>query len=313
MINPWKALSKINPQREDTHRRINSDVFRALAKADLTLSELRVILCIIDLTWGYNKVFDAISLTQINQGTGLSKRGVIYSIQTLRAKRIIHYEPSEKIVRGSRINRFLFNKHYDTWLTSEQACTSEPHCTGAKVRKRQVNHVAHSIEIYSIEIKTNDSPKNGESQTTPIDQFTALTPPPEGSCAGAGGNGSDPSKEVGNRAKAFIKDKYLPLCKELKRIELEVAWGADTKRIKDLLGKYTEDQLSDMAKFYLLSEKYDRAGCGPSIRQAFSVDSINLYLKAHPKEPEKTPEQIKHDEEVAQALARSAKRQEIWN
>ncbi len=294
MKNPWKALSKINPQREDTHRRINSDVFRALAKADLTLSELKVILCIIDLTWGYNKVFDAISLPQISQGTGLSKRGVIYSIQTLRSKRIIHYEPSDKIVRGSRINRFLFNKHYDTWLTSEQACTSEPHCTSAKVGMRQVNGIAHSIEIPSIEIIPCDSPKDSEPQTegkllNPDGQDSVTSPPAEVGTGRKPRKSGKPPKEPADPQVTEGVDYFVTACKELKNFEYKIAWGQDQKMVKDALKSMELDEIKDCMKAYILSPKSKELGTTISIalgqwwvckyREAGAADTTPAYRR----------------------------------
>ncbi len=48
MDNPYKILSKVNPQREDGHRRINSDVFAALIRAKLSGAGYQVVLFILD-------------------------------------------------------------------------------------------------------------------------------------------------------------------------------------------------------------------------------------------------------------------------
>ena len=44
MINPYRELSTVNPQREDGHRRINNEVFKALITARLSGAEYQIIL-----------------------------------------------------------------------------------------------------------------------------------------------------------------------------------------------------------------------------------------------------------------------------
>ena len=117
MNNPWKSRSQINPQREEGTRQISNEVYRALMKAPLTIGEMKVALCIIDKTWGFNKASDMISVGQISTATGLSDRGIRKVLINLKEKRIIFYQESNKrLNRGSPINEFLFNKHYDTWV-----------------------------------------------------------------------------------------------------------------------------------------------------------------------------------------------------
>lgn len=116
MTNPWKKLSKINPQRESGNRQISNGVYQALIRADLAASEYKICLYVIDKTWGFNKNYDTISVRQFEDATGLSERMVRKVIQDLKRKRLIYFEPSKRVHRGSPFNQYLFNKHYDTWL-----------------------------------------------------------------------------------------------------------------------------------------------------------------------------------------------------
>ncbi len=116
MINPWKKLSKINPQREFGNRQICNGVYQALVRADLSASEYKICLYVIDKTWGFNKAFDTISASQFQEATGLSERMVRKVIQDLKKRRFIYFEPSKRVHRGSPFNQYLFNKHFDTWL-----------------------------------------------------------------------------------------------------------------------------------------------------------------------------------------------------
>ena len=117
MNNPWKSRSQINPQREEGNRQISNEVYRALIKAPLTIGEMKVTLCIIDKTWGFNKDSDIISVGQMSTATNLGDRGIRKILISLKKKRIIYYQESNKrLNRGSPINEFLFNKHHDTWV-----------------------------------------------------------------------------------------------------------------------------------------------------------------------------------------------------
>ena len=117
MNNPWKSRSQINPQREEGTRQISNEVYRALMKAPLTIGEMKVALCIIDKTWGFNKPSDIISVGQMSTATNLGDRGIRKILTSLKEKRMICYQESNKrLNRGSPINEFLFNKHHDTWI-----------------------------------------------------------------------------------------------------------------------------------------------------------------------------------------------------
>ena len=117
MNNPWKSRSQINPQRDEGTRQISNEVYRALMKAPLTIGEMKVALCIIDKTWGFNKASDIISVGQMSTATNLGDRGIRKIFTSLKEKRIICYQESNKrLNRGSPINEFLFNKHHDTWV-----------------------------------------------------------------------------------------------------------------------------------------------------------------------------------------------------
>jgi len=114
-INPYKKFSKINPQRENGNRQIASDVFLALTMAKLSGGEYQIILFIIDKTWGFNKLSDSITYSQIAKATKLTRPAIINNIKKLEKKRILVV--NRKVVKGSLpVNEYLFNKHYDTWL-----------------------------------------------------------------------------------------------------------------------------------------------------------------------------------------------------
>ena len=115
ILNPYKTRSKVNPQREKGDRRIANDVFVALIKAPISASEYKVCLHVINMTWGWGKHAQPISVAEFIVATELSDSGVHKAIVGLLEKRIIFAGPSKEIVRGSPINAYGFNKHFDTW------------------------------------------------------------------------------------------------------------------------------------------------------------------------------------------------------
>lgn len=124
MQNPYRTQSKVNPQREKGRREIANDVFQALLSAPLSGGEYKVILVIIDRSWGFDKLSATISLKKYEKVTHISKQGIVDAIHSLEAKHIIVVERN-----GTKGTEYLFNKHYDTWevpSTSQVELTSEP-------------------------------------------------------------------------------------------------------------------------------------------------------------------------------------------
>ena len=156
MKNPWRQYSKINPQRENGNRQIANDVFQALMSAELSGSEFRVVMAVINNTWGYGKESDCIAISRFIEMTNLAERTIKKAIKTLKDARVLVCAPSDiRVHHGSPINEFLFNKHHDTWKT--QGCKNVHACTkvsskGAQKCKTRVNDRAPTKEINTKEI-----------------------------------------------------------------------------------------------------------------------------------------------------------------
>ena len=152
MKNPWKRLSKINPQREDGTRQINSAVLNSLVKAKLPTAEMGIILTIISKTWGFNKKEDAISISQISEATGFTSRAIQKANKALVKKRILIVGCSKRVYRGSPLNLYMFNKHYDTWKIQDTKRVNSS--TGGELSgNKRVNSSTPTIETITIEKK----------------------------------------------------------------------------------------------------------------------------------------------------------------
>ncbi len=113
MINPYKAQSKINPQRDDQHRRVAKEVWWALVRADISLSGYKVVLHVIDRSWGYDKLEASIGYASFIKATGLSKSSIRNAISELVRKHILVAERTPGDSKTPSV--YMFNKHFDTW------------------------------------------------------------------------------------------------------------------------------------------------------------------------------------------------------
>ena len=150
MKNPWKQLSKISPQVEDGHCRMNNEILQKLICHKLTGSQLSIILYIWRKTWGYGKKEDAISISQFVKATGLSRRGIQSTVRELRKLRIIYFKQSGPLQNGSPLNVYLFNKHWDMWVVRpphKPAPVQKKVKTPAKTGMRRVNRRAPTKDI----------------------------------------------------------------------------------------------------------------------------------------------------------------------
>lgn len=189
MLNPYRELSKVNPQRENGHRRINNEVWAALIKARLPGSVYQVLMYVIDRSWGYEQPEVTLGYSQICKATRLSKRAAITAVQIAEKSRLLIIDRGSTKTMSQ--NCYLFNKHYDTWVTSEVNDTSEVNNT----RTSEVNGnftsevLTHKVSfpIESTKEKRKDISTNNNYKKNKTDSHNSLRK-------------NDPDK--------FIKGKY---------------------------------------------------------------------------------------------------------
>ncbi len=144
----------MNPQRENGHREIANDVFRELVKAQFTGAEYKVCLCIINHSWGYGKTSDVLSTHLISKETSLSLRMVKLTLKSLKERRVICLQPSKRVKRGSPLNEYLFNKHWDTWKARPVKRASPVQ----QITARQVNSTSPTKESMKRKYSPRPSP-----------------------------------------------------------------------------------------------------------------------------------------------------------
>jgi len=99
----------VSPQVEDGHIDIANEIGEALAKTHLSGYESRVLWVIWRKTYGWHKKSDAISITQFEKATGLKRRHISRTLQSLLERNIV-----TKNGNGF-IDRWAFQKNYSKW------------------------------------------------------------------------------------------------------------------------------------------------------------------------------------------------------
>ena len=111
MENPYKAQSKVSPQPDKNYRQISGEFLEAFIKYPLSPTENKIMLFIIHKTWGFKKKADSISLTQFQKMIPASRPTIAEGIKSLEKNQLIIVD------RSQRINQYMVNKFYDTWLS----------------------------------------------------------------------------------------------------------------------------------------------------------------------------------------------------
>lgn len=141
-----------NPQKERGYTGIANEIIEAMAHiGGFTNSMHRITLAILRKTYGWKKKKDAISISQLQEITSLSKRTVIYALQQLEAKRIISVIRVKK-GQYNQTNEISFNKDYDSWEIKKCAPQVE------RTRKNSLKNY-HKKGSAKVKMDTNSSAK----------------------------------------------------------------------------------------------------------------------------------------------------------
>lgn len=134
-----------SPQKENGYVAIANDIIEALAKAMPGHTEGQIICAVLRKTYGWNKKEDAISISQLCELTGKSKRSVIYSLQNLEAKHMIVVRRAYK--NGERqTNAISFNKHHNQWVVQNCAPQVQKNRQQAKVSSAKLRGSAKLVK-----------------------------------------------------------------------------------------------------------------------------------------------------------------------
>jgi phage replication O-like protein O len=134
-----------NPQLEDGHTRIANELLDAIIRFDFGKRHYKVVLFVLRKTYGWNKKADVMSLSQILDGTGLSRAHSCESINDLVQMKVLLKQEHRN---GQLIE---INKKYGEW----KVFPKKEHVpkTGTKVFPKRESAVPETGT-------TKDKPKN---------------------------------------------------------------------------------------------------------------------------------------------------------
>jgi phage replication O-like protein O len=135
-----------SPQKENGYVPIANEIVEAFARTYLPSGERQVLDVILRKTYGFNKKEDSIAYSQLTEGTGLSRRTVIYAIQNLEAKRIILVSKSRNALLNNP-NTYRFNKDYETWVVQNSAPSVKKNRKQAKVSSAKLRKSKGSAKL----------------------------------------------------------------------------------------------------------------------------------------------------------------------
>ena len=118
-----------NPQIENGYTAVANEILDHLYKQPLNGTELKVIMCILRYTFGFQRKSHKLSATFIAKWGNCDLRTVKRALKKLQQDRVIIYINSEQ--RGVTAE-LMFNKDYEQWCTGGQNVTSGENDTGGQ-------------------------------------------------------------------------------------------------------------------------------------------------------------------------------------
>ena len=107
-----------SPQIENGFTSVANEIMDALCKCHPGGSEGQILWAIIRKTYGWHKKKDAISISQLSELTGVSRRMVIYAVKNLEAKNMLTVERNHSDGFNT-VNIISFQKDYTKWVVQE--------------------------------------------------------------------------------------------------------------------------------------------------------------------------------------------------
>jgi len=114
-----------NPQLENGHTQIANEILDAFCRCFPGGANARVLLAVIRATYGWHKREDNLSISHLEQMTGLSRRAVIYALQNLEAQKFITIKRLRGRNNVNQPNLIAFQKNYDLWVVQRNSAQYE--------------------------------------------------------------------------------------------------------------------------------------------------------------------------------------------
>ncbi len=106
-----KDGEQMEEKKKKYFTRISSTTLEHLAKARLTPNEWRTVMALVRKTYGYQKSYDRISISQFQAMTGLERKRQVGALKSLVRKGIV-------LMRHGYINSYALNRKYSQWAVA---------------------------------------------------------------------------------------------------------------------------------------------------------------------------------------------------
>jgi phage replication O-like protein O len=111
-----------DPQLQNGYTKIANELLEALCRLNISGNELRILLYIIRRTYGFNRVYAEMPLSEISVAVGIRKNHVSEVLNRLSAKNIIELHSS----RGIKPQTISIVKNYEKWAVESCAVLPFP-------------------------------------------------------------------------------------------------------------------------------------------------------------------------------------------
>jgi phage replication O-like protein O len=107
-----------NPQIQNGYTKIANELLEAICRLNISGNEMRILLYIIRRTYGFNRKFSEIPLSDIASAVGMRNEHVSKALKRLSSRKIIELHAN----KGVKPQTISIVKNYDEW--SVESCTN---------------------------------------------------------------------------------------------------------------------------------------------------------------------------------------------
>jgi phage replication O-like protein O len=238
-----------NPQIEHGYTRISNELLEAFMHIRIPGEAMQILLTILRMTYGFQKKFDAIALSQFHQKTGIVKPSIVRALKQLELMNLIY-----KKVNG-KITNYGLNKNFTSWKPLTKKLT---------INKKVNEHLQKSKLSFTKTLPTKEkrnSYKKNQHFASPLQPTTEDKRRISSLCESLSGNGFNAYIFVSKNIKANIPFSVTEdvLVKILKRTsnktmpKIENLWGY---AMEILQRDYTEyNYVQELQRHYALKEQ----------------------------------------------------------
>jgi len=157
-----------SPQKENGFTSIANELLEAIFGNNLTQREIKIVLCVIRYTYGFNRKEAQLSLRFISVATNINFRHTQTVLASLFSKNILLIERGNQGINGRIIS---LNKNYDSWVSIDQkGNTNKPLALTKQVTVALTKTVNSSID------QTGDKEKQKKTLKKEDSYFFGLIP-----------------------------------------------------------------------------------------------------------------------------------------